>query len=105
MLDGADGITWFDANLTGIGQGQALDVHELWQSTLPNGIPAPETYYVSPMTRAIETADLTFNGLSLPENGKYKPIVKEVGTRLSRDWIGFRLTYSACAGSPRRAYL
>ena len=79
LLDGADGITWSDANLTEVGQGQAKDVHELWKSLLPNGIPAPETYYVSPLTRAIETADLSFQGLELPEDKPYDPIGKEVG--------------------------
>lgn len=78
MLDGADGITWADANLTGIGEGQAKDVHTLWESLLPNGIPAPETYYVSPLTRTIQTADISFKGLNLPQDRPYKPFIKEV---------------------------
>lgn len=78
MLDGAEGITWADAKLTDIGQQQALDAHELWKSLLPGGIPAPETFYVSPLTRAIQTADLSFKKLHLPENRPYAPIVKEL---------------------------
>jgi broad specificity phosphatase PhoE len=41
---------------------------------LQHGIPVPETYYVSPLTRTIETADLTFKGLDLP----YRPYIKEL---------------------------
>ena len=78
MLDGADGITWSDAVLTEVGQGQAKDVHGLWQELLPKGIPPPETYYVSPLTRTIETADLSFKGLDLPDDKPYRPYIKEV---------------------------
>ncbi|KAL1610097.1 putative phosphoglycerate mutase pmu1 [Paraconiothyrium brasiliense] len=79
MLDGADGMVWSDAVLTEVGQGQAKDVHGLWQQLLPKGIPPPETYYVSPMTRTIETADLSFKGLALPHGKPYRPYIKEVG--------------------------
>jgi broad specificity phosphatase PhoE len=78
MLDGADGITWSDANLTEVGQGQARDVHGLWKKLLPKGLPPPDTFYVSPLTRTIETADLSFEGLELPDNKPYKPLIKEV---------------------------
>ncbi|CAO2650114.1 Nn.00g014060.m01.CDS01 [Neocucurbitaria sp. VM-36] len=77
-LDGADGITWSDATLTTLGQQQALDVHTLWHAQLPHGIPPPETYYVSPLTRTIETADLTFQDLALPPGKEYKPLIKEL---------------------------
>lgn len=82
MLDGADGITWADANLTDLGKGQAQDVFELWKTLLPKGIPPPQTYYVSPLTRAVETADITFVGLELPGDRPYKPIGKEVNRLL-----------------------
>lgn len=78
MLDGAEGITWSDANLTETGQNQAKEVYELWKLLLPKGIPPPETYYVSPLTRTIETADLSFKGLGLPKDKPYRPVVKEV---------------------------
>jgi len=77
-LDGADGINWADANLTSTGQDQALAVNKLWTHQLPNGIPAPETYYVSPLTRTIETADLSFNNLPLPKDKPYRPYIKEL---------------------------
>ena len=78
MLDGAEGVIWADAKLTHIGQDQARDVHELWKAQLPKGIPTPESFYVSPLTRAIETAELSFKGLELPNDKPYKPLVKEV---------------------------
>ncbi|KAH8723436.1 histidine phosphatase superfamily [Phaeosphaeriaceae sp. PMI808] len=77
-LDGADGVTWSDALLTPTGQQQARDVNALWKSQLPHGIPLPETYYVSPLTRTIETADLSFTGLNLPSDKPYKPYIKEL---------------------------
>jgi broad specificity phosphatase PhoE len=83
MLDGADGIIWADANLTELGIGQAREVHKLWQSLL-GGIPSPDAYYVSPLARAIQTADITFNSLDLPHDKSYKPVVKE----LLREAIG-----------------
>ncbi|KAF1848904.1 phosphoglycerate mutase family protein [Cucurbitaria berberidis CBS 394.84] len=77
-LDGADGIIWADANLTSTGQEQAKDVRTLWKQQLPHGIPPPETYYVSPLTRTIETADLSFQELDLPPGKEYKPFIKEL---------------------------
>lgn len=78
MLDGADGVIWADAKLTEIGQNQARDVRDLWKAQLPKGIPPPETYYVSPLTRTIETAQLSFKDLELPKDRPYKPLIKEL---------------------------
>lgn len=77
-LDGYDGITWADAKLTSTGQDQALAVNKLWAEQLPLGIPPPQTYYVSPLTRTIETANLTFKSLPLPPSHAYKPFIKEL---------------------------
>ncbi|KZM27373.1 putative phosphoglycerate mutase pmu1 [Ascochyta rabiei] len=76
-LDGADGLTWADAHLTPTGQQQALAVHDLWADELPRGIPAPETFYVSPLTRTLQTADRSFANLSLPHPRRYVPRVHE----------------------------
>ena len=78
FLDGYDNMTWADARLTPVGQQQARDVNTLWSSQLKNGIPTPDTYYVSPLTRTIETADLSFQGLHLPKDKEYKPYIKEL---------------------------
>ncbi|KAF1917698.1 histidine phosphatase superfamily [Ampelomyces quisqualis] len=77
-LNGADNITWSDAHLTPTGSSQALAVHDLWAQQLPNGIPMPDKFIVSPLTRTIETADLTFQGLSLPYQPYIKELVREV---------------------------
>ncbi|KAF2732287.1 phosphoglycerate mutase-like protein [Polyplosphaeria fusca] len=78
MLEGADGMTWADAHLTETGEDQARDVHKLYSSLLPEGIPPPERYYVSPLSRAIQTANLGFQDLDLPEDKPYAPIAKEL---------------------------
>ncbi|KAL6161462.1 putative phosphoglycerate mutase pmu1 [Exserohilum turcicum] len=77
-LDGADGITWADAHLTPVGEAQAKDVRDLWAAQIPLGIPLPEKYYVSPLTRTIQTADQTFSSLPLPATHAYKPLIKEL---------------------------
>jgi broad specificity phosphatase PhoE len=41
-------------------------------------MPSPQTYYVSPLTRTIETANLTFGGLPLPSSQPYAPYIKEL---------------------------
>ena len=104
MLDGADGITWADAKLTELGESQAKKAGDLWKNLLPKGIPVPETYYVSPLTRALQTADLTFKTLDLPKDRPYNPIVKEVGPSLAL-FTGHKLTCLATTRSYWRSHL
>lgn len=40
-------------------------------------IPYPESYYTSPLTRCLRTANLTFNGIALPQQYPFIPTVKE----------------------------
>ncbi|EFQ89969.1 hypothetical protein PTT_13574 [Pyrenophora teres f. teres 0-1] len=81
-LDGANGITWADARLTSVGELQAKDVADLWAEQLKRGIPVPQTFYVSPLTRTIQTADLSFSTLTFPhtlsQKSPYKPLIKEL---------------------------
>lgn len=77
-LDGHDGLVWADAHLTPAGAQQAKDVHTLWATQLPRGLPAPETYYVSPLTRTIQTAALSFANLPLPRDAPYAPYIAEL---------------------------
>lgn len=44
---------------------------------MQHGVPVPETFYVSPLTRTIQTADLSFRGLDLGK-AEYKPYIKEL---------------------------
>ncbi|KAL1892986.1 putative phosphoglycerate mutase pmu1 [Sporothrix stenoceras] len=71
-------IIWNDAHLTPIGASQATRAHDVWASQLSSQKqPAPQRYYVSPLTRCMQTAQLTFKGLVLPAESPYRPTVKE----------------------------
>ncbi|KAB2577541.1 putative phosphoglycerate mutase protein [Lasiodiplodia theobromae] len=82
LLDGNGTSTWADAHLTQIGVDQALVANAFWASALePDvAIPAPQSYYVSPLARCLATANYTFGGLEqkLPEDRPFKPVVKEL---------------------------
>ena len=41
-------------------------------------ITMPQSYYVSPLTRCLSTAMLTFSRLELPKNRKFHAVIKEV---------------------------
>lgn len=41
-------------------------------------IPAPQSYYASPLDRCCHTAKLTFDGLDLPKDRPFKPVIKEM---------------------------
>ncbi|PVH68815.1 phosphoglycerate mutase-like protein [Cadophora sp. DSE1049] len=60
------GIVWADANLTRIGIHQARELNRFWAGLIEQKCPTPEEFYVSPLTRACQTAELTFRFLELP---------------------------------------
>jgi len=73
------GPTWFDAHLTRIGVAQAQTVHDFWASQMrAEKMPTPQSFYVSPLDRTLETADVTWSGLDLGPDRPYKPVVKEL---------------------------
>ena len=77
-LDGNSTVTWSDAHLSPLGVTQALAVNEFWASEIKNQkIPTPQSYYTSPLTRCLQTANYTFNGLDLPATHPFIPEVKE----------------------------
>ncbi|KAL8637835.1 MAG: hypothetical protein Q9228_004943 [Teloschistes exilis] len=77
-LDGNGTVTWADARLTTKGIAQALTVNNFWSSEIKNQkIPTPQSYYTSPLTRCLSTANLTFSGLNLPSRHPFIPTVKE----------------------------
>ena len=77
-LDGNGTITWSDAQLSPLGITQALAVHNFWASEIRNQkIPTPQTFYTSPLTRCLQTANYTFAGLDLPAKHPFVPQVKE----------------------------
>lgn len=70
---GTDGeITWGpDADLTELGEKQALENQQAWKEQLENkGAPYPKKFYVSPLQRSIKTHSITWNNqeVSVVEN-------------------------------------
>ncbi|EPS32240.1 hypothetical protein PDE_07200 [Penicillium oxalicum 114-2] len=58
----------------------ALTAHDFWQKLIEEQkIHTPDDYYVSPLTRALQTANYTFAGLDFPrDSAQFKPVVKEL---------------------------
>ncbi|KAJ5240114.1 hypothetical protein N7468_004733 [Penicillium chermesinum] len=83
-LDGDEYGTWFDARLTDLGISQAETARATWKHQMGFGIPAPQSYYVSPLTRTCQTAQITFEGVGLPLTKPFRPLIKE----LLRETIG-----------------
>ncbi|KAL9615065.1 MAG: hypothetical protein Q9167_000488 [Letrouitia subvulpina] len=78
-IDGNATVTWADAHLSPLGVFQALNVHTFWSSQFQSqNQPAPQSYYTSPLTRCLQTANYTFSGLELPKKYPFVPIVKEL---------------------------
>ena len=79
-LDGNATVTWADAHLTPKGVQQALTANAFWAHEIATQkIPLPQSYYVSPLTRCLATANLTFTGLQLPSYATpFVPQVKEL---------------------------
>ncbi|KAF8499166.1 phosphoglycerate mutase-like protein [Russula emetica] len=63
-----------DPRLTSIGEEQARSAHAAWEREILRGLPVPQKFYCSPLTRAIRTLQLTFEGI-LPAD--LKPIIVE----------------------------
>ncbi|KAK6062931.1 CCR4-Not complex component [Seiridium cupressi] len=77
--DGNATVTWADAYLTAAGIAQTTKANTFWKSQLANEkMPAPRSYYTSPLNRCTITANLTFNGLDLPAEYPFVPTVKEL---------------------------
>lgn len=70
---------WHDASLTKAGEAQALKAHDFWKSQMTTQrIHTPDAYFVSPLTRTLQTANLTFTGLPLSKNNApFTPLIKE----------------------------
>ena len=68
------GVSTADAELTPLGKDQAQAVNTEWKSELEFNIPVPKKRYSSPMTRALNTYTITFDGI--PAQGR--PLVLEV---------------------------
>lgn len=79
QLDGNDTVTWRDAHLSNLGISQAMKVNALWEKLIKTqNIQTPQSFYTSPMTRCLQTAWYSFNGLDLPRQFPFIPEVKEL---------------------------
>ncbi|KAJ5709464.1 hypothetical protein N7493_010798 [Penicillium malachiteum] len=78
LLDGDEYGTWVDAHLTPVGKAQAQTAHDTWATQIQNEIPYPQSYYVSPLHRTCETAQITFQGLDMPLTQPFRPLIKEL---------------------------
>lgn len=71
-------IRLHDARLTELGIAQARAVNTFWRHALAElKTPAPQSYYVSPLDRALATAWHTFHDLEMPDDRPFQPVVKE----------------------------
>lgn len=78
-LDGNATVIWADAHLTPKGVQQAQIVNAFWAKEISEQkIPFPQKYYVSPLSRCLATAQLSFEGLDLPKKYPFVPEVKEL---------------------------
>lgn len=78
MRDGNGTITWADAHLTDAGVEDAKIANRTWATQMEHGIPVPESYYTSPLSRCLQTANISFDTLNLPKSHLFQPTVKEV---------------------------
>ena len=77
--DGNSTVVWSDAHLSQLGVTQALAVNHFWATEIADQkIPRPQSYYTSPLTRCLQTANLTFVGLDLQPQHPFVPEVKEL---------------------------
>ena len=52
-----------DAELTKKGRAQARAANAIWKIEHDAGLPEPDHFYVSPLSRALETCKITFKGI------------------------------------------
>jgi len=78
-IDGNATVTWADAHLDQAGINQAIANNIFWASLIEDqGIQTPQTYYTSPLTRCLQTANYTYSNLSLPKDSPFLPTIKEL---------------------------
>jgi len=78
-LNGNSTVSWHDAALDTAGIAQAQIAHDFWAHEFRvEKTPAPQSYYTSPLTRCLQTANVTFTGLTLPASAPFVPTVKEL---------------------------
>ncbi|TKX24835.1 hypothetical protein C1H76_3010 [Elsinoe australis] len=78
QADGNSTATWFDAALLPSGTTQAFRARNYWARLLAEeSITPPSSFYVSPLTRCLQTAEDEWRNLTLPRGYEFRPLVKE----------------------------
>ncbi|KAH8425899.1 phosphoglycerate mutase family protein [Aspergillus melleus] len=80
LINGNGTASWRDSRLTDGGVAQAQPVHGFWKKLIDTQhIYTPDSYLVSPLTRTLQTANVTFSTLSLPRgSGPFRPLIHEL---------------------------
>ncbi|KAJ3752081.1 histidine phosphatase superfamily [Lentinula raphanica] len=75
-LDGDGEIIWGpDPELTSLGEEQAQLVNTAWKSEAKHGLSVPSSRYCSPLTRAMKTCLITFDGV--PSGAEHPAVILE----------------------------
>lgn len=75
-INGDGEIVWGpDPELTELGQNQARENYKQWQVELENGCQLPTSWFVSPLSRSIDTLSLTWE--KIVDLNKARPLIKE----------------------------
>ena len=78
LLNGNETSEWADAQLTPLGISSAETANRFWNHSIEVArISLPQSYYVSPMQRCLQTANITFGNLTLPSQLSFRPVIKE----------------------------
>ncbi|KAK0625891.1 histidine phosphatase superfamily, partial [Immersiella caudata] len=91
-------VTWADAELTPKGVAQVTAANLFWKNALTSTKPPmPQSFYVSPMARCLNTANTTWGDIPGEKGHTFSPTVKELlreplnactcGWRHSKSWI------------------
>ncbi|MCJ1382071.1 hypothetical protein MMC17_005183 [Xylographa soralifera] len=79
LLETDGTLSWADAHLTAVGVSQVEKVHDFWAAQfIDQKMPAPQSYYTSPLDRCLMTAQVTFSELELLAEQPFVPTVKEL---------------------------
>ncbi|KAF8244468.1 phosphoglycerate mutase-like protein [Wilcoxina mikolae CBS 423.85] len=76
-LDGNGTIVWADAKLTDVGIQEAKKANAAWKTQIKAGIPLPNSYYSSPLSRSATTLQITWSDIVLDKKKPPKPLIKE----------------------------
>ena len=96
-MNGNATANWEDAALDSNGIAQTLIAHNFWQHEINvQKIPTPQSYYSSPLTRCLATANLTFTGLT----GLGRPFIPTV-----KEYLREGISIHTCDHRSNKTYI